>query len=144
MPRHPRRVNYQYLARIFACLDDLGIDPTELPHAFIDMAWEDKLNFLRDRYQIDVCYRCKLPQRPEEMDMRGFTCQACANSARMTQLPDRRIIQLLNAAPSKRASLPTVSIPELPSEPPTPVRSSTADVMAALDRRKKAQSGSNE
>lgn len=80
MPRRPLRINHVYLARMGQALERVGVDMGEFPRSFVYMAWEDKLTFLRERYELSCCVRCKLPYQDAEMDAKYSLCLTCART----------------------------------------------------------------
>jgi len=95
MHRRTTRVNYPYLNRLFAALDRVGIDPKELPPEFARMAWEAKMNLIKERYNVSVCVRCKLPYPEDEMDLHYNLCKQCASTMHSKSSHDPRVLGML-------------------------------------------------
>jgi hypothetical protein len=140
MPRRTTRINYDYLDRLFAALDRVGINPRELPTEFVRMAWEAKMDHLRSHYDVSICARCKLPRPEDEMDFRYNLCKQCALTLHRKPTRDPRVIDmLLNHRGAQDAhSLDSSSHELLRKLAPKvePVTSSADDVLERASRRR--------
>ena len=140
--RRVSRINYDYLDKLFAALDKVGVDPTELPGNFARMAWERKLEFIRERYNVAVCARCKLPKPEDDMDVRYNLCNDCAFTMHRKKSRDPRVVQMLaNQYNAKKLGQQDASIHELlrkvAAEKPSPEVPSTAfDILGRAEKRR--------
>lgn len=142
-----RRINYAYLDRLLAALDHVGIDARELPNTFIRLAWQERLQFLRDKYDVPICARCKVPYLQEEMDTRYDLCSSCAETMHRKRAHDPRIADMLvhqympqleRTLAAKTDSNVSVQIAELTRKMPTP--QSASDVLDRAAKRTKVDS----
>lgn len=157
--RVPARISYDYVNRLFAALDDLGIDPAGLPPTFLHAAWEDKAYHLKEQYGVSFCPRCKLPKRSEDMDFKYAMCERCGSTLHKRKNVDPRIHALLRAerlrvltGPADPITLPGDKLPAgfQPApivdvskiEPPPSVATHTVDeIMNMLSRGRKDPNG---
>lgn len=137
--RRVTRINYDYLDKLFAALDKVGIDPRELPREFARMAWEGKMELLKSRYNVSICARCKLPRPEAEMDVRYSLCKQCASTLHHKSTRDPRVMEMLrnHLTAQDEATLAPSSIEmlrKLETETP-PVESNVNDILDRAAKR---------
>ena len=147
MRSRPQRVNYKYLGKLLEALERVNINYEELPHDFLYMPWEAKLEFLRTRYNVDCCVRCKIPIPEDIKDPQYDLCADCGSSLRSKRIKNPRVQSLLAAHYGTRdgnkqyrkldATLESMLRLQNLEEP---TKTATSSILDLLDRRTKEPS----